>query len=69
MQQHSDNTHIGQLTIVLHQRAADSSHQVATEETEFSLLVNGLQRPHQVGGMQVARGFAGYEIVFHRGRN
>ena len=48
-----------------HTSATDGRHQVASEETEVRLVVNFLQRAHQMGGVEVARGFADYEVVFH----
>ena len=65
MQQYGDQAHIGQVAIMADTRAADGRHQVAAEETEISLVVNFLQRAHQMGCVEVARGFADYEVVFH----
>ena len=65
MQQHGNQAHIGQVAIMADACAADGRHQVAAEETEVSLVVNFLQRAHQVGGVEVARGFADDEIIFH----
>ncbi len=65
MQQHGNQAHIGQVAIMADARAADGRHQVTAEETEVSLVVNFLQRAHQVGGVEVARGFADDEIIFH----
>ena len=65
MEQHRDKTHIGQFTIVADTSTANSRHQVATKETEISFTVCIFQRSHQVRGMQVARGLADYQVVFH----
>ena len=65
VQQHGDQAHIGQVAIMADTCAADGRHQVAAEETEVCLVVNFLQRAHQVGGVEVARGFADYEIILH----
>ena len=48
VKQDGDETHVGQLAIVADTRASDSSHQVASEETELSLSVALLQSLHQV---------------------
>ena len=51
VQQHWNKAHIRQLAIVANTRAPNSSHQVATEETEVSLAVALLQSLHQMRGM------------------
>ena len=64
VQQHRHKTHIGQFAVVLHQCAANGSHQVTAEKTELGISVLLFQRLHQVRGMKVATGFSGYQIVF-----
>ena len=66
MEQHGDEAHIGQFAIVAHPSAADRHHQVTAEEAEVGLTVYIFQRLHQMGGVQVAGGFASNQIVFHK---
>ena len=65
VEQYGYEAHIGQLAVVLHKCAANGRHQVAAEEAEPCLRVNIFQRPHQMRGMQVARGLTGYEVILH----
>ena len=65
VQQHGYEAHIGQFAVVLHERAAHGLHQVAAEEAELCRRVGILQRLHEVRCVQVATGFAGYQVVFH----
>ena len=65
MEQHGDEAHIGEFAVMAHAGAADSRHQVAAEEAELSRSVNIFQRLHQMRGMEVARGFTGYQIILH----
>ena len=83
MEQHGHEAHVGQLAVVLHQRAAAGAsvfvsvivivtaaclqHQVAAVEAELGLCVLAPQFGHEVRGMQIAAGLASYKIVFHRG--
>ena len=51
---------------MLDERTTGSLHQVASEKTELRMRIFRFQRGHQVRGMQIARGFTGNKIVFHR---
>ena len=65
VEQNGNEAHIGQILVMLHPRAADRRHQVAAKEAEFRLRVFPLQGSHQVRGVQVAGGFADYEVILH----
>ena len=65
VQQYWDKAHIGELLVVAHTGASNGCHQVAAEESEVCLSVNIFQGSHQVRCVQVARGFANDEIIFH----
>ena len=65
MQQHGDESHIGQLFIVAYTGTANSRHQVAAKEAELRLGVLLLQLLHQVRRMQVTTGLTSYQIIFH----
>ncbi len=41
------------------------SHAVAAPEAEARFGIGGAQTPHEVGAVQVARGFAGDEVIVH----
>ena len=41
-------------------------HQVATPGAYLGPGIGFDKRPHQIGSVQVARGFARYDVVFHR---
>lgn len=66
MEQHGHEAHVGQLAVVLHARAADSRHQIASEEAELGIAVLFFQALHQPAGMQVATGLTHDEIILHR---
>ena len=68
MEQHGDESHVGQLAVVLDQCAAYGLHLVAAEEAELGLPILLFQGTHQSGGVQVARCLACYQIVLHRSR-
>ena len=65
MQQHRNESHVSQFTVVLHHRAAYSRHLVASIKAELCLGVFLLQRRHQVRSVQVARSLSCYEIILH----
>ena len=65
MQSHIHEAHDGKVAYMAHRRTPDSSHSIATPKAERSIGIAGKQFAHQVGPMQVARGFTGYDIVFH----
>ncbi len=46
-------------------RAARGGHAVAAPEAEARFGIGGAQTPHEVGAVQVARGFAGDEVIVH----
>jgi hypothetical protein len=48
-----------------HQRAPLGLHLVAAIVAELRLRVGLGQGPHEVGGMEVARSLACYQIIFH----
>ena len=68
MQQYRDKAHVSQFAIMLYARSAYGSHQIATEETEFSFRIFRHQRLHKVRCVKVARGLAYYQIIFHTSR-
>ena len=43
-------------------------HETASPEADVRLRVPGVKAPHQVGPVQVARGFAGDQVILHRVR-
>ena len=65
MGHHLDEAHDGEVADVSYRRAAYSGHEVAAPEAELRIGVLLTQRPHEVGTVEIARGFAGYEVVFH----
>ena len=66
VEQDGDEAHVGQVAVVLHRRTtARGSHQVAPKEAELRLRVFATQGRHQVRRMEVARGFADNQVVFH----
>ena len=68
MQQHGDEAHVSQFAIMLYARSAYGSHQITTEETEFSFRIFRHQRLHQVRCVKVARCLAYYQIILHTSR-
>ena len=66
VEQYGDEAHVGQVAVVLHRRTtARGSHQVAPKKTELRLRVFATQGRHQVRRMEVARGFADNQVIFH----
>jgi hypothetical protein len=65
MEEYRYEPHIGQVTVMLYPCAADSSHEIAAEETEVGLGVYFFQRLHQTRGVEVARCFSYNQIVLH----
>ena len=53
---------------MLDARSARFRHQVASEKAEIGLAVNLAQRTHKARGMQVATGFAYYNVILHRSK-
>ena len=62
---HLDEAHDGEVADVAYGNSSDSGHEVAAPEAELRIGVLLTQRPHEVGTVEIARGFAGYEVVFH----
>ena len=70
VEQDGNEAHVGQVAIMLHRRvAAHGSHQVAPKEAELRLRVFATQGRHQVRRMEVARGFAYNQVIFHKMKN
>ena len=67
--QHFDEAHDGQVADVAHRRAGLVGHAVAAPEAELGSGVQLAQGVQEVGAEEVARGFAGYDIVLHCGCN
>ena len=65
MESHLHKTHIGQVAVVAQEGAAHGLHTVASVVAETRRRVNGKEGFHEVGGVKVAAGLAGYEKVFH----
>ena len=66
VEQNGDKTHVGEVLVVAQKRAANPLHFIAAIVAEFSLRVGIFYRLHEVGGMEVATGFAYDEEVFHK---
>ena len=69
MQQYRNKAHVSQLLIMLHHRSSYSSHHITAKETEFSPRILLFQCSHQVRSVQIARGFANNQIVFHNSQD
>ena len=68
MQQHWNEPHVRQLTIMHHQMShvtCRSKHIVSSEETKLCLRVFLYQRCHEVSGMQIARCLTCDDIILH----
>ena len=65
MQEYGDKAHVGQVAVVAEQGAALLLHGITPKEAELSLCIEVAQRLHEMGGMEVATGFAGYQEIFH----
>ena len=66
VEQNGGKTHVGEVLVVAQKRAANPLHFIAAIVAEFSLRVGIFYRLHEVGGMEVATGFAYDEEVFHK---
>lgn len=62
---HGDEAHVGQCAVVSGHRASLGGHHVAADEAEVGGVVLLPDGVHEVCGVQVARCFAGYDIVAH----
>lgn len=58
-------THISHFAIMTHKRPSHLLHGISSPKAEFGLRIALANGPHEIGGMQVARCFAGYQIIFH----
>ena len=67
MEHNGQDTHICQLPVVHEEILAPTlfSHKVAAVEVELSLRITGFNGLHEVGSMQVATGFSGYDKILH----
>jgi hypothetical protein len=57
--------HIAGRPVVDHHAFRNLIHQVSPHETKFSPGIMLHQSLHQVGGVKIARGFAGYKKILH----
>ena len=62
---HFDETHDGEVAYMFNRLATDLSHSIASPETDLGLRVLFKEGSHEVGTVEVAGGFACYNVVFH----
>ena len=66
---HLHYAHNGKIADMFYHRSTHTLHEVATPKTHFGLRVVAVYCFHKVGSMQVARGFARYNVVLHKKNN
>ena len=75
MDQDLPETDDGPVPVIVHESLAGlmllihGVHESAAPEADIRLRVPGIEPPHQVGSVQVARGFAGDQVILHRVRS
>ena len=62
---HFDETHDGEVAYMFNWLATDLSHGIASPETDLGLRVLFKEGSHEVGTVEVAGGFACYDVIFH----
>ena len=62
---HFDETHDGEVAYMFNWLATDLSHSIASPETDLGLRVLFKEGSHEVGTVEVAGGFACYDVIFH----
>ena len=65
VERHFDEPHEGEVSVVFDDNAALRFHQVAAPAAELRFGVAGCNLFQQIGGVEVAGGFASYNVVFH----
>ena len=60
-----DESHDGQVSDVADRGTCKRSHRIAAPEPYLCFRVEGAKGLDEVGAMEVARGFTGYDVVLH----
>ena len=65
MAHHLDESHDGEVADMTYRLAGLFHHSVAAPKAEFRLRVFHAQSLYEIGSVEIARGFAGYDVVSH----
>ncbi len=66
---HFGKAHKGEVAVMPDHLHPLLFHQIAAPATEVTRWIQNLQFPYQGGGMEIARGFTGDEIIAHQKRS